>query len=45
VLVPATHFPEASTYLLRFWKMGGRDKGGHDDPFDFRKKLGGANRD
>jgi hypothetical protein len=28
--VAAIHFPEAERYLHRFWKMGGRDKPGHD---------------
>jgi hypothetical protein len=29
-LVAAIHFPEAERSLHRFWKMGGRDKPGHD---------------
>ncbi|HEY2034897.1 MAG TPA: hypothetical protein VGH02_14545 [Rhizomicrobium sp.] len=29
-LVPGIHFPEAVIVLLRLWKMGGRDKPGHD---------------
>jgi hypothetical protein len=29
-LVPGTHFPEAVIVLHRLWKMGGRDKPGHD---------------
>jgi len=30
-LVPAIHFPEASPFLRRFWKMDGRHEGGHDE--------------
>jgi hypothetical protein len=29
-LVRAIHFPEASIFLIRLWKMDGRHKGGHD---------------
>jgi hypothetical protein len=32
-LVPATHFPEAVPFLLRFWKMGPRHKAGDDGIF------------
>jgi hypothetical protein len=30
-LVAAIHFPEMEQCLKCFWKMGGRDKPGHDD--------------
>jgi hypothetical protein len=29
-LVAAIHFPEAVQKLISLWKMGGRDKPGHD---------------
>jgi hypothetical protein len=30
-LVAAIHFPEAAQEWMGLWKMGGRDKPGHDD--------------
>jgi hypothetical protein len=38
-LVPGIHFPETAIVLLRLWKMGGRDKPGHDELFWKNKKM------